>query len=177
MVLLDIFVHGTGKIITERLARRDTAPDLARGDLKQRRLYIMNLRFDPRQFALQLLEVYLFTRTAHHTYPVGGIDDFFGRVPGREVLQGVAADDRHDLRLRVLLCYQPDRVRGVMGTRAVDLHAGDLEGWIVLDGELDHGKPVLEGGDIQVLFVGWVWSNCPEQAGKLELRPCFRRQN
>ena len=99
VVLLDIVTDGKRNIVLEWLMVRDPTADLARGDLEQGCIHVMNLGTDSRQLVFQVFKIWLFSGTAHDTHPVRGIQQLLGLVPGWKITQRVSTEDRGDICL------------------------------------------------------------------------------
>jgi hypothetical protein len=87
MMFDDVFVHGGMEIITKGFPACDPTAYLARRDLEERRIHVMDLGTDSRQFAFQLFQIFLLAGTMHHTNPVTGLEQFLRTVPFGQVAQ------------------------------------------------------------------------------------------
>src|SRR5689334_1427465 len=121
MMLVDVLVNGCRKIIPDRIPFSNATSDLTRGDLKQRRIHIMDLGTDSWQLAFQFIQICLFVWTTHHADPVAGVYDFLWLMPLRQFTQRIATDDGNDICVRVLFCNQLDRIKRVMWTWSIQL--------------------------------------------------------
>src|SRR5687768_5403324 len=98
-------------------------------------------------------------------------------MPGGEVVEGIAANDWHDLCIRVLLGQESNCIDRIMRTWPVQLHIRKLKSRVIAYRQPHHSYPVLEGSNGLVLFVRGIGCHRPEYTRQLQLGCCFRSQN
>ena len=84
----------------------------------------------------------------------GQIEQLFPALPGQDRFQRVGAGDEIQLRVGVERVQVAQRVPGVGGPAAVDVHAAHREAGIGRGGDHRHQVPVLRSRDVAALLPG-----------------------